>query len=644
MSKTITSSYLLALAGVISNPSMAVEDPPAEELEPMIVTATRTARTADETLASVTVITRKEIEKRQATSVQEALRGVPGLGIANSGGLGKDTSVFLRGTNSNHVLVLIDGVRMGSVTLGTTAFQDIPIDQIERIEVVRGPRSTLYGSEAIGGVIQIFTRKGGGKLTPTLSVSGGGGSHELYKISGGLSGGGENGWFNLNGSRLDDYGFNSCKGFPFLLSSGCVTSEPDKDGYSNNSGNVRAGYRFDNGLEVEGHFLHAGGHNNFDGNIFAGNETDFTQQALGGKLRYSPLPFWDVTLQGGRSLDESTFSKDGKPILFSADGSSNLVSDFGIFDSERITASFQNDFTLAEGHLLTMGFDYYKDLVDSNTRYVSTERDNLAGFAQYQGSLDKLDWILGVRHDDNEQFGGNTTGNVALGYSFSEALRLNANWGTAFKAPGFNDLYFPNYGNPNLAPEESWSAEAGASGKLAGVTWSLNGYYTHVDQMIAPVFDTSLCQGPFFFCAQNLNEARIWGIEAAVATRVWGWDVAANLSRLNPENTGDGPNDGNLLPRRAQTMFRFDLDRRFGQFNIGTTVYGEGRRFDNIQNTVRLGGYVLVDLRAGLELTKGLFLEGTVTNLLDKDYETAHLFNQAGTNFFVTLRYQPDKI
>ncbi|MBT8419526.1 MAG: TonB-dependent receptor plug domain-containing protein, partial [Gammaproteobacteria bacterium] len=163
-----------------------------EFANPVIVTATRTAQTADETLASVTVITRQDIERQQAQSVQDALRGVPGIGIGNNGGLGKNTSMYLRGTNSSHVLVLIDGVKVGSATLGTTAFQHIPIEQIERIEVVRGPRSSLYGSEAIGGVIQIFTRKGGGKLKPFFSA--GYGNHQTYRASGGVSGGGERGW------------------------------------------------------------------------------------------------------------------------------------------------------------------------------------------------------------------------------------------------------------------------------------------------------------------------------------------------------------------------------------------------------------------------------------------------------------------
>jgi vitamin B12 transporter len=618
MSNTRSALYLGAVTSLTAGPAFA-DNPndPTTVGEPIVDTATRTARTIDDTLASVTVITREEIERRQVASVPEVLRGVAGLGIASNGGLGKTTSVFLRGTNSDHVLVLIDGIRIGSATLGTAAFQDIPIDQIERIEIVRGPRSSLYGSEAIGGVIQIFTRKGGGALKPSFSV--GGGSHATYKVSGGVSGGGAKGWYNLSASRLATSGFNACDGLPFPPGGGCSTFEPDEDGYTNTSGAVRAGYRFDNGLEFEGHLLHAEGDNEFDGTFV--NQSDFVQQVVGGKLRFSPTSNWDVTLLGGRSLDESENFLHGESM--------------SVFDTERDNVSFQNDISLATNHILTLGFDYYNDKVDSTTAFTVTSRGDKAGFAQYQGAFSGHDILLGIRHDDNEQFGERTTGNVAWGYAFGKALRLTASWGTAFKAPTFNQLFFPGFGDPNLRPEESETVEAGVSGKLIAVTWSLNSYYTSIDDLIGFADDPSALFG---IRAANIDEARIHGLEALASATLWGWDVAANLSWLDPENRGDGPNKGNLLPRRAQTMFRFDLDRHFGPLQIGATVYGEGRRFDDIENTERLAGYVTVDLRAGIELHKHWILEGRVSNLLDKDYETAHLFNQDDRNFFLTLR------
>jgi vitamin B12 transporter len=340
--------------------------PPAqadESLAPVVVTATRTERPVEDTPASVTE--REEIERRQAQSVQDLLRGVPGLSISNDGGLGKTTSLFMRGTESDHLLVLIDGVRAGSATTGAMAFQDLPVDQIERIEIVRGPRSSLYGSEAIGGVIQIFTRKGGAGLKPYLSV--GAGSHSMYKVTGGLSGGDERGFYSLNGSRLETRGFNACDGRSATLFGGCFTDEPDDDGYRNTSGSAKAGYRFDNGLAVEGNFWQAEGDNKYDGSFQ--NRSTFVQQTLGGRLRYAPTDFWTTSLRAGRTLDESD---------------NYLRRQFvSAFNTQRVSTTWQNDFTLAEGHLLALGLDYYNDQVSSTEHYAVTSRDDKAGFLQY---------------------------------------------------------------------------------------------------------------------------------------------------------------------------------------------------------------------------------------------------------------------
>lgn len=602
-------------------PSVRADDAYLSRLETVTVTATRTERSVEESLASVTVIGRDEIERRQAQSVQEVLRGVPGLSIANNGGLGKSTSVFLRGTESGHVLVLIDGVRAGSATTGITAFQDIPIDQIERIEIVRGPRSSLYGSEAIGGVIQIFTRKGGEGFKPYLSF--GAGSHSMYKATGGVSGGNDRAWYSLNGSRLETRGFNACAGRPFSLGGGgCFTRQPDDDGYRNTSGSARAGYRFDNGLEIEGNLLHAEGENEFDGNLQ--NRSTFVQQMVGGRLKYSPFEFWTTSLRAGRTLDESDNFRDRR---FSS-----------TFDTQRVNVTWQNDFALAEGHLLTLGLDYYNDQVDSTTDYAVDSRDDKAGFAQYQLTLGGFDAVLGTRVDDNEQFGVYPTGNVALGYGFDNGIRLSASWGKAFKAPTFNELYFPGFGNPMLEPETSESWEVGISGQHWDVAWALNGYHTEIDDMIATVCGQVSC------FAENLDRARILGLEAQASTRLWGFDIAANLSLIDPENLSEGANNGNRLPRRAQTMFRFDVDRSVGPVRVGTTVYGEGRRFDDVANTQRLAGYVTVDLRASVDLYRGLSLEGRVANLLNKQYQTARFFYQDDLNFFLTVRYAPDAL
>jgi vitamin B12 transporter len=591
-----------------------------DTLPTVVVTATRTAQSADASLASVSVITREDIEKKQLLSVQGALVGIPGIGISNNGGLGKPSDIFMRGTNSDHVLILIDGVRAGSATLGTTSIQDIPIDQVERIEIVRGPRSSLYGSEAIGGVIQIFTRKGGGGLKPFLSL--GGGTYNTYKVSAGVSGGDEKGWFNLSGAQLYTGGFNSCLGRPIALGGlGCYTYEPDPDGYSNTSGSARAGYRFDNGVEIEGNLLQAEGNNRFDG--LPVNRSEVVEQVIGGKLSYSPLPFWNATVRAGTSAD---LSRNYLNTAFD-----------NRFDTRKVIATWQNDFTVAKDHLVTAGFDYYIDQIDSTERFPVTWRDDKAGFLQYQGVIKGHSLDLSVRQDSNQQFGGKTTGGAAWGYEFGDALRVTASFGTAFKAPTFNSLYYPHFGNPNLQPESSQSAELGARGKLpvADVDWAMNSYYTKIDDLI--VFD------PVTYRPANISTAEIVGMETQVSTQVFGVDVKANVSLVNPRNKEDGPNRENILPRRAQQMAQLDLDRRFGKFRVGLTVNQEGRRFDDLANTIRLHSFATVGLRASYEVFKDVVVEGRASNLFNEHYQTAYLYNQMGTNLFLSVNYSPGK-
>ena len=593
-----------------------------DTLPPVVVTATRTAQSADATLASVSVITREDIEKKQLLSVQGALLGIPGVGVSNSGGLGKPSDVFMRGTNSDHVLVLVDGVRMGSATLGTTAFEDIPIDQVERIEIVRGPRSSLYGSEAIGGVIQIFTRKGGNGLKPFLSL--GGGTYNTFKISAGVSGGDERSWYSLSGAEIYTGGINSCLGIPpdadGMGGAGCYTHDPDHDGYSNTSGSARAGWRFDNGLEIEGNLLQAAGYNRYDASFT--NRAEVMQQVIGGKVSYSPLSFWKATARAGTSADQSNNYYDQQFM--------------NRFDTRKVIATLQNDFTLAEDHLLTAGFDYYKDFIDSTEAFPVTSRDDKAGFLQYQGVIKSNSLDLSVRQDSNQQFGGKTTGGAAWGYEFDEALRLTASYGTAFKAPTFNDLYYPFFGNPNLKPETSQSVEVGAKGKLVDVNWAVNGYWTQIDDMI--VFDS------VSFKSANISKAQIFGMETVMSTQLFGVDIKANVSLVDPRNMEDGPNRENILPRRAQQMAQLDLGRRFDKFRVGLIVNQEGRRYDDLANTTRLHGFTTVGLRASYEVYPDVLIEGRASNILNEHYQTAYLYNQMGTNLFLSINYRPGKL
>jgi vitamin B12 transporter len=590
------------------------------EVTPVVVTATRTAETVDQTLAPVTVVTRAQIERRQSMSTIDILRGLPGVSLSNQGGPGTVTNLFLRGTNSNQVLFLVDGFKIGSATTGRTAFQDLPVAQIERIEIVRGPRSSLYGSEAAGGVVQIFTRRGGGSLRPHVSATAG--RYGTAGIAGGLSGGGERARFSIAGNFDQTDGFNACNGRGFPFFDGCGTDEPDDDGYRNTGVSASAGYDLSERATFDLTFLRAESDVEFDGAFT--NESTNLQQVLGARLNLRPLQNWDVLLRAGRSWDEQDNLKDG--------------AFFSRFDTRRDSLTWQNDIALGDSHLVTLGLDYLNDEVTSDTDYIVTSRDNTGVFGQYQGWFGPGSLKASLRYDDNEQFGGYTTGDIAVGYDISPRLRLLAAYGTAFTAPTFNDLYFPADpffagGNPDLDPEQSRSIEIGASGLIASWQWSLNLFQTEVDDLIALL--------PPTFFAENIDRARIRGLEGVLSGRVMDIDVSANLTLLDPRDESGGVNDGNLLARRPEQSFRLDIDRAIGRFDLGGTLVAVGRRFDDAANDVRLDGYALVDLRASYALSDSLRIQGRIENVFDEDYETVAWYNQPGRGLYLTLRYEP---
>lgn len=584
-------------------------------LQQQIVTATRTAQTVEQSLAAVTVLDRERIERSQAASLPELLKQVPGVSLTNSGGPGKNTSLFMRGSESDHVLVLVDGVKIGSVTGGGAALQDLPLELIERIEVVRGPRSSLYGSEAIGGVIQIFTRKGQGEgAKPFFSV--GYGTHDSYSGSIGVSGGDGRGWYSLGASGSDTDGINAKS----VQTSGY---ESDADGYRNLSATLSAGYRFDNGLELDANVLRAKSHNDYDSvnskrTAGFGANADGESRVFGTRARFSPLERWAVTLQAGRSEDDSDAYQDGRF--------------YSRFDSRRDSLSWQNDIELAAGHTLTLGVDHQHDEVDSTATYAEDSRDNDGYFAQYLGQAGRHDWQVSLRHDDNEQFGQHDTGNIGYGYGFTDWLRGTISYGSAFKAPTFNELYYPDYGNPNLEAETSRSLEIGLAGQHGWGHWAVNAYRTVIDDLIA--YDASI------FGPANVQEARIRGVELVVGSQLMGWDWSANYSLLEPENRSAGANRGNELTRRAKQLFNFDVDRRLGAFSVGASLHAEGQRYDDLANQNELAGYATLDLRGEYRMSPEWRLQARVANLLDADYETARGYNQPGQAAYLTVRYQ----
>lgn len=606
----------------------AVADEQARMLDPVVVTATRTAITEDETLSSVTVITRADIERLQPVSVTDLLVGLPGVSLAQAGGIGQQSSLFLRGTNSTHTLVLIDGVRIGSVTAGLAAFEQIPVEQIERIEIVRGPRSSLYGADAIGGVIQIFTRHGrrDGGMEPSLSVTTG--SHHFLGGEAGLSGGDSHAWYNLSLGGEYTSGIPACRMGAAEAGAACFVDDPRNDAQRNWNGAANGGYRWDDGTELSVIWMRSKSDVEFAGSPYSGNQAVNAQEVAGARLSFSPLESWQVTLNAGQS-------RDNRQNYYSGSYLGEYISrePAGYQDSRRNQASWQNDIALAANQLLTVGADYQQEHIASDTGYIQSTRADVGTYAQYQGTFGQSEVQLSARHDHNDQFGNHNTGAIAWGYAFDHGLRLSASLGSAFHAPTFNDLYYPfGGGNPDLKPETSRSVEVGLTQKADGWNWAANAYQTAIDQLIT--LDAN-------FFPRNISRARIRGFEGQFGFALGGWQVQNYLTLMQPKSDDGGTNNGNLLPRRAEQTARIDVDRRFGLFAVGASFNAAGKRYDDLANRHRLGGYTTTDLRANYTFARDWRVEARLSNVFNRQYETAYYFNQPGRCFYLTLRYSP---
>src|SRR5690606_24659502 len=423
MHRHLRAAVVAAFLSSLALPGSARAEAAAADLDTVLVTGTRSQQRLADSLVPAQVIERDEIERSQARDLIELLRGRAGLDVGNTGGRGKLSSLFLRGTESDHVLLLVDGVKINSATAGMPAFQDLPVSQIERIEIIRGPRSSLYGSEAIGGVVQVFTR-GGGEPGLSREVRLGAGSHGAREASAGFGYRGDRGWIGAHGARESTDGINACRGSGALFQ-GCFADEPDEDGYRNTSLGLRGGLRLAEALVLDGRFLQADGENEFDGSWT--NRSRTRQRVAGARLQHAPDGGrLALTLALARNQDRSDDFHDDE----------HRTS----FQTRRDSASAQADVELAAGHLLSLGLDHHDDRVDSTTAYAVAERDNTGVFAAYGGRVGRQRLQASLRHDDNEQFGSHVTGGLGWGLHADNGLRLTASLGTGFKAPTFNDL------------------------------------------------------------------------------------------------------------------------------------------------------------------------------------------------------------
>lgn len=583
----------------------------------IVVTATRIEQPLNKTLSSTTVITKEDIKNSQATDVATILRSVAGVEIAQNGGTGKSAAVFMRGSNSTQVLVLLDGVRINSATYGTTSIEQLMLDQIERIEVVRGNVSSLYGSDAIGGVIQIFTKHGRG--APAFNVSEGVGSHGTQRLAAGLGGSVEGTDFNIQASRFNTEGVSSMN--PAIKPKNI---NPDNDGYDNTSvsANVRHAFNADHSLSAS--VFNSQGSNQYDSasglpTDINNNEVRVSKSALTSDNRISKT--WQSKIQLAQGSDTYQDFKNGAPV---ANGS--------IYKTTNQQLSWQNTLRIDEEKSFLAGVESLGQQVSSDVQpgYTQTERTVNSLFVGYTGNYGAHQLQTNLRHDNNSQYGTANTGLLGYGYAFNQAWRATASYSTAFRAPTFNELYYPGYGNTALKPEHSQHTEAGLHYVENAHDVSLVWFDNRTSDLINAVL---VDPATFKYQAQNVNEARVDGVELSYAVQFADTGVKVAATTQTPRDLVTGK----ALAGRANQHGSVGVTQKMGALQLGGEWQYSDSRISGVQT---LEPYSVINFTAGYALNKELKLSLRADNLTNQNDSNVYGYNPLGRTFFVSMSYQ----
>ncbi len=576
------------------------------KVEEVVVTASRLEEPQEETTSEIIVITAEEIERTNAQKVPDVLMNVADLNIPQNGGKGKTAEVLLRGGAPRHTLVMIDGVKVNSPTTGGFDFGGLDVDDIERIEIVKGPQSTMYGSEAMTGVIHIITKKGKGKPRTTASVEGG--SFGTFKPSVGVSGGTDTVHYRFNASYFKNSGISAARG------------GAEDDGYKNAyfSGKVGAKLGEKAEVEVAGNYYYDRTElDSFD--FFLGPVDDLTYATWGhhytvsGKGKLYLLDRWEqiLTLSSASDLWRSR----------------NLTVDFLNSDIEtfRNTVEWQHNLYLTDAYTLTGGVEYREEKGENVGNFESTI-DDAAVYINNKLKLfeDALVLNAGLRYDDHETFGNETTYRVGAVYSVERlGLRLRGSYGTGFRAPSFNELFFPDFGNPDLKPEESKAWEVGFEKDFSNRV-TVRATYFHQD------FENLIEFDGITFMAGNVAEARAEGVETGIAVRVTDEiDVSADYSFLDAEDEATG----SRLNRRPEDKVVVGAGYHGERLSLDADLIYVGEVFD-VPAGRDLDSYAVVNVSGSFDAAKDLTVFARIENLFDEDYETAGNFSSPGFSLF----------
>ncbi|MES2026529.1 MAG: TonB-dependent receptor [Pseudomonadota bacterium] len=586
-----------------------------QSLAPVLVTASRTAQKASDVLSDNIVITSEEIQQSGQSSLLDLLKRKRGIEISRNGGAGSSSSLYMRGSSAKQVVLLIDGVRSASATSGEPTWQAIPLSQIDRIEIVFGPLSSIYGADAVGGVIQVFTKKGAG--APHVTASAGAGTYGTKEYTLGVSGATEGDHkirYAINASQEESTGFNAT--LPTLSS-----YNPDKDGYSKTSNSGQFAWELASGHELGFSFLNSRNNAQYDTN------TSFDARNISEVDVYSLYSRNQITANWSSLFQVSRAYNKGSDYVQPV-GINNGIS---TFDSASTQISWQNDIKIGTD-VLQVITEHRKEEVASTVSALNRDRSTNSLALAYQLIRGAHLGSISTRYDDSSAYGSNVTGSLGYGYHFSKVLRVSGSVGTSFRAPTFNELYYTGYGNPNVLPEKGRNAEIGIYYDDGKSDFSAAFYRNSITNMIitqrpCPTGGTS--------CAYNVNDALLTGVTLGGGTRIGDFRLYGSLDLQNPKDE----TKNTLLERRARYHGTVGVDYVDDKFTAGVDVGFSGSRFSDSANVQPLGGYALLNLNATYNLSNDWQLFGRWNNALDKKYEVARGYNTPGSNVFVGVRY-----
>lgn len=585
----------------------------------VLVTANRTANAAMDVLSDHVIIGSDDIARSGARSVTDLLQLQRGIEVARNGGPGATSSVFIRGADNRQNVVLVDGVRIGSSTTGGASWSALPLADIERIEIVYGPLATMYGADALGGVVQIFTRRGAGAARITAAARAGSeGLREAEAAVSGSTGGANALSYALAASRAREEGYSATR-------AGAFSFNPDRDGYDKESASGQLTMQLAPGHEVGALFLHSRLDADYDagvGDYRARSVQKLDNVALFSRHQLSAA--WQLALQASEASDKSQ------------DDSGATASDRNRIETRQHAFSVQNDFAIGDDLLQLVLERRSEEVISNSSDALNRRRETDSAAAAYSLRSDAHLASISARVDDSSLYGANTTWGLGYGYRLTRALRLSASTGTSFRAPTFNELYYPGYGVETNRPERGRNVEVGAiysdGANEASIAW----YRNNVRDLLV---STNVCPVEVsthpYGCAYNVNRAVLGGVSIGARTRVAGIDLKAALDFQDPHDR----TTGKQLARRSKRHAKLGAEYAIGAATLGAELLASGPRFDDAANRNVLGGYGVANLFADYRLAPDWSAMVRWNNVADKRYELARYYVTPGSNWFVGVRY-----